>query len=104
MTCILYMMLGVATFSTIYGVCKFFLYSEDCNPRYFSHSAASAFNFVDVFVTHQLWGYVTIVFFWPTKSNLDLDESIDHELQTFNTDEEHDFLSQRTGIFNYSSD
>ena len=79
MMCILYMMVGVSTFTFCHMMYAFVFYSDDCNPVYLPREIASAFNFVDLFVTRQLWIYVVSQFFWPTKSHIEDNEIYDEE-------------------------
>ena len=67
---ILYVMCAVSTYSFLNGLQKFIFYSSDCNPKYYPHELASFIDFLDLFVTRQLWIYVTLKFFWPTKQNV----------------------------------
>ena len=73
-------MLGVSTFSSLNGIQKFIFYSKDCNPKYIPHEVASFINFIDYFVTRQLWVYAIIKSFWPTKAHEEEDDNYREEV------------------------
>ena len=57
---VLYLMLTVSTYSTLNGLQKFIFFSSDCNPKYMPHEVSSLIDFLDYFVTRQLWVYITV--------------------------------------------
>ena len=81
MMCILYLMVFCSTFTFIHTLYKYFFYSEDCNPVYLPREVATAIDYIDLFVTRQLWIYVISQFFWPTKSHIKDDEVYDSQVQ-----------------------
>ena len=85
---ILYLMLGVSSFSLLNGIQKYMFYSFDCNPKYIPHWLASFIDFIDLFVTRQMWVYITIQFFWPTKSHIEEDENYDKDYSILEDEEE----------------
>ena len=82
MNFVLTMMLVVSTYSLANTLYKYFGYSKDCNPKILPHWVASLLDGINLFVTRQLWIYVISVFFWPTKKNLELDETFDAGFET----------------------
>ena len=84
---ILYVMLAVSTYSTLNGLQKFIFFSSDCNPKYLPHEVSSLIDFLDMFVTRQLWVYITIQFFWPTKSHIREDDIYVNELSILEDDD-----------------
>ena len=66
MSQILWLMMGVSTFSFIISVWKFIFYSSDCNPKIIAHWFASLVDAITLFVNRQLWVYVVCASFWPT--------------------------------------
>ena len=57
---ILYVMLAVSTYSILNGLQKFIFFSSDCNPTHMPHEVSSLIDFLDYFVTRQLWVYITV--------------------------------------------
>ena len=76
MMCVLYLMIGVSTWTLINNIYRYFLFSEDCNPVYMTRELNSLLHFIELFVTRQLWIYVVTQFLWPTKKQEKEDEML----------------------------
>lgn len=77
---LLTLMVVVSSISVFISLYKYFFFSWDCNPVYLPRELSSFINFVDLFLTRQLWIYVITQFFWPTKSHIE-EEDMVHELE-----------------------
>ena len=77
MMCVLYMMIGVSTWTLLNCIYRYYLFSEDCNPVYMTREFNSFVKFIELFVTRQLWIYLVTQFLWPTKKQEKEDEMLD---------------------------
>ena len=80
MLCLLYLMVSVSSFSLLLQIYKSFFFSHDCNPIYIPRELSSFINYVDLFLTRQLWIYVITQFFWPTKQHIEEEDIFENQL------------------------
>ena len=73
-------MVSVSSFSLMIQIYKSLFFSHDCNPIYIPRELSSFINYVDLFLTRQLWIYVITQFFWPTKKHIKEEDIFENQL------------------------